>query len=61
MEEKIGGRPKWDVEQDLRSIREASKVQGDKARMKSVGILVKQEMGALKKIAGSKGGLGKKK
>lgn len=59
MEEKIGGLSKWDVEQALRSLRDADKVKADPKKMKAVGILVKQEMGVLKKIAGTKdGGLG---
>lgn len=58
-EETIGGLPKWDVESDLRSIRSAEKVRSDSKRMAAVKILVKQEVGALQKIAGeNKEGLG---
>ena len=59
-EEKSGGRSKWEVESDLRSVREASLIMGDKKRMKSVGILAEKETSALSKIAKLKGGLGKK-
>ena len=54
MEEKIGGLSKWDVESALRTLRDADAVKGDAKKMKAVGILAKQEMGALKKIAGDK-------
>jgi len=51
VKDQIGGRSRWDVEQDLRSLRDVNKIQGDKKRMKSVGILVKEEMSALEKLA----------
>lgn len=53
-EEKIGGRSRWEVESDLRALRNSDKVSKDKTRLKAVRMLVKEEMGALKKIAGSK-------
>ena len=48
---KIGGLDRWDVEQDLRALRDVSKLQSDTKRMKAVQTLVKEEMGALKKLA----------
>ena len=55
----IGGLDKWDVESALRTLRDADKVKADSKKMKAVNILVKQEVSALEKIAGTKdGGLG---
>ena len=56
---KIGGRDRWEVESDLRALRDADKISRSKDRLKSVKLLVKEELGALKKIAGEKkAGLG---
>lgn len=52
----IGGRDRWEVENDLRSLREASKINKDSKRVKSVKLLVKEELGALKDLAGTKEG-----
>lgn len=49
-EEKINGRLKWDVENDLRALRDASKIKNDKNRLASVRTLIKEEVGALAKI-----------
>ena len=52
-EDKIGGRSRWEVESDLRAIRDVGKIKADKSRLGAVRILVKEEMGALEKIANS--------
>lgn len=50
-EEKINGRCRWEVESDLRALRDASKIKNDSGRLKAVRTLVKEEMSALEKIA----------
>jgi len=52
--ETIGGRYKYEVEDDLRALRNASKIKNTPSRLKAVKILVKEEMGALEKIANDK-------
>lgn len=61
-EDMIGGRCRWDVESDLRALRSASKIQNDKSKLKAIKLLIKEEMGALEKIAGTNvEGLGSEK
>ena len=58
-EDKIGGRSRWEVESDLRALRDASKIKASSNRLQAVKTLVKEEMSALEKIAGEdKHGLG---
>ena len=58
-EEKIGGRDKYEVESDLRALKDAKAINNDSNRLSSVKILVKKEMHALHDIANiSKEGLG---
>lgn len=60
-EDKIGGRPKYEVENDLRALKDAKAINSDSNRLSSVKILVKKEMHALHDIADmSKEGLGEK-
>ncbi len=58
-EDTIGGRSRWEVESDLRALRNVSKIKTDSKRLSAVKTLVKEEMSALEKIAGEdKRGLG---
>lgn len=58
-EEKIGGRNKWEVECDLRALKDAKAINSDSKRLSAVKTLVKKEMHALHEIAEiSKEGLG---
>jgi hypothetical protein len=50
-DDKINGRSRWEVESDLRALRDASKIRNCPTRSKAVKILAKEEMGALEKIA----------
>ena len=53
-EEKINGINRWEVENDLRALRDVNKIKKDSKRFKAVKLLVKEEMGALEKLANSK-------
>lgn len=58
-QEKIGGIDRYEVESDLRALRNVEKIKGSSKRLSAVKTLVKEEMGALEKIAGhDKSGLG---
>ncbi len=60
--DKIGGRSRWDVESDLRALRDSDKIKRDPKRTKAVNILVKEEMSALEHLAHeAKEGLGRSK
>lgn len=54
-EDKIDGRHRYEVESDLRALRDVSKIKKDQFRMSSVKKLLKEEMGALAEIAMDKG------
>ena len=55
-EEKLFGFPKWEVEQDLRSVQSAAEIKGDKKRLLAVRKLAKMQMDALEKVTGGAGG-----
>lgn len=57
-EKKIGGLDRWSVESDLRSMKDAGKVRSDKKRIGAVKLLLKEEAGALAKVAADVKGLG---
>lgn len=50
-EEKIGGRCKYEVEHDLRSLTEADKIKADSKRMNAVGLLAAANKKSLSKYA----------
>lgn len=50
-EEKIGGRNKWEVESDLRTLQSADEIKRDSNRVKAVSILAKQQIGTLRGLA----------
>lgn len=49
-EERIGGRLKWEVENDLRALRDADQIKKDSKRLNSVKKLAKREMGVLSNL-----------
>jgi hypothetical protein len=53
-ENKILGRERYEVESDLRVLKDVSKIRGDSNRMASVKKLMHEELGALKKVADEK-------
>lgn len=57
-EKKIGGLDRWNVESDLRSLKESESVRGDNKRIGAVKLLLKEEAGALAKVAQGVKGLG---
>ena len=52
--DKILGRERYEVEDDLRVLKNVKKIQGDTARMASVKKLMHEELEALKTIADGK-------
>jgi len=50
-DKKILGRDRYEVESDLRVLKDHCKIMGDSKRMASVKKLVKEELGALKSLA----------
>lgn len=60
-DEKIEGFDKWKIEDDIRTLQSAEEIRGDGKRLKAVGILAKEKLAPLKKLArkaASKGSLG---
>ena len=53
-DDKILGRNRYEVESDLRALRDVSKIKGNSERMASVKKLMQEELGALKAIADDK-------
>ncbi len=51
---KILGRKRYEVESDLRILKDVGKIRGDPKRMASVKKLMSEELGALKDIADDK-------
>lgn len=48
---KINGLDRWSVENDLRALKDASAIKHDKKRKGAVKLLVREELGALSRIA----------
>lgn len=55
---KINGLDRWSVESDLRSLKDAEKVRTDTKRIGAVKLLLKEEAGALAKVAAGVQNLG---
>ena len=53
-DDKILGRERYEVESDLRALRDVSKIKNNSDRMASVKKLMQEELGALKAIADDK-------
>lgn len=53
-EDKILGRNRYEVESDLRVLKDVGKIRGDSTRMAAVKKLMHEELGALKKVADDK-------
>ena len=53
-ENKILGRERYEVESDLRVLKDVGKIRGDSNRMAAVKKLMHEEFGALKSIADDK-------
>ncbi len=53
-DDKILGRERYEVESDLRVLKDVGKIRGDSNRMASVKKLMNEELGSLKKIADDK-------
>ncbi len=51
---KILGRERYEVESDLRVLKDVDKIKSDSSRMAAVKKLMSEELGALKKIADDK-------
>lgn len=51
---KINGICRYEVESDLRALRNANSIQKDAKRLSAVKTLIKEEMGALEQLAGNK-------